>query len=661
MSNKAYYHAPISKFLNTTTEEIRGTITTSHTQSIEYNQTRAWMGQVENLQEQLSDFSDGYICFELLIPRMGKRADVVLLYQGIVFVLEYKVGEKNYKPMDSRQALGYAMDLKHFHSASHERVIIPILVATKAKNADIDVIKHESGVSDVICSNGQNLAQIIKACTTAFNTKKFCYTDWLNAPYRPTPTIIEAAKALYAKHDVRDISRNDAGAVNLATTSKQIQEIITISRKKKQKSICFVTGVPGAGKTLVGLNIATTHPDGDVDHAVFLSGNGPLVAVLQEALARDSKLRNKRIKKDDAKREARAAIQNIHHFRDQALTDFGAPPENVVIFDEAQRAWDLKKTEDFMIRKRQRETWSQSEPEFLISIMDRHEEWCVIIALIGGGQEINTGEAGLQGWLSALENSFNDWQVYYSNELRQPEYAGNGVKLEYLEKSDQALSLKNLHLATSMRSFRAEKLSNFVHYVIGNDAKKASENAAFLVEKFPLFVTRNLQSAKSWVRSQTRGTERSGVMTSSSAVRLKAEGIYFPDSEKFKPENWFLNSADDVRSSNYLEDVASEFVVQGLELDWCLVGWDSDFRYQTGAFQHLVFNVTTSKWRPLKTAEEKQHLENAYRVLLTRARQGMVIFVPHGDIEDETRKPEFYNQTYSYLLSCGMKPLDENY
>ena len=653
MSGKAYYHSSISQFLKASTEEIRGTISTVHTQAIEHNQTRAWIGQVENLQEQLQSFDDAYICFELLIPRMGKRADVVLLYKGLIFILEYKVGERKYQSSDVRQTLGYALDLKHFHSSSHHRVIIPILVATKAGETAIQLIEGESRVVEVICSNGNNLTTIISHCTSYFNKESLLdYAGWLEASYRPTPTIIEAAKALYANHDVQDISRSDAGAINLADTSKQLQQIITSSRHLGEKAICFVTGVPGAGKTLVGLNIATNHANGDGDLAVFLSGNGPLVAVLQEALAQDNKKRNG-VKVDDARREAKAAIQNIHHFRDDSLKSSKVPAENVVIFDEAQRAWGLDATRKFMENKRQQSSWHQSEPEFLISVMDRHSDWCVIIALIGGGQEINRGEAGLQGWVEALERSFNNWKIYYSEQLKQSEYAGSIDNLMFLEHTVRASSLKSLHLSTSIRSFRAEKLSHFVHHVIGNQPEKACLIAKELSPKYPIYVTRDLRNAKQWIKQHTRGTESSGLIASSGAKRLKAEGMFVH--QEIDPKHWFLNEPDDVRSSNFLEDTASEFVVQGLELDWCLIGWDADYQYQDKAFQHWKFSGT--KWQKRNKKEEQQYLGNVYRVLLTRARQGMVIFVPHGDKQDETRKPEFYDQTYNYLLNCGMTVL----
>ena len=654
MSNKAYFHSTIPEFLTSTSESIRGKITNSHTQSIEFQQTRAWQGQVTNLQEQLNDFDDGYVCFELLIPRMGKRADTVILLEGIVFVLEYKVGESKFKPADERQALGYAMDLKHFHSASHDLLIVPILIATNAKYIAPEISEHQSGVSDPICSNGANLKEIILKCSDIFEKQdSFDFNEWLAAPYKPTPTIIEAAKALYSNHDVADISRSDAGAENLSKTSIELQTIISKARLNNQKIICFVTGVPGAGKTLVGLNIATNHANGDDDFAVFLSGNGPLVSVLQEALAKDSTKRNKTIRIADARREAKASIQNIHHFRDEALKNDKAPIENVVIFDEAQRAWNLKQTKKFMIDKKQESTWEQSEPEFLISIMDRHEDWCVVIALIGGGQEINTGEIGLQGWLSALEDSFKDWKIYYSEQLSQKEYAGDGVNINQLKSSSRAISMNSLHLSTSMRSFRAEKLSHFIHYLVGGMSLLAKEEAKELHENFPLLITRDLNKAKRWIKKQCRGTESSGVIASSGAKRLKAKGLFIQ--KEIDSKLWFLNEPDDVRSSNFLEDVASEFVVQGLELDWCLVGWDADYRYINDSFQHWSFKGT--KWQSKRKEEEQRYLKNVYRVLLTRARQGMVIYIPKGDLEDKTRLPEFYDGTYSYLKNCGMKEL----
>ncbi len=408
--------------------------------------------------------------------------------------------------------------------------------------------------------------------------------------------------------------------------------------------------MPGAGKTLVGLNIANTHsnPD-DNEYSVFLSGNGPLVTVLQEALAID-KANRTGITKAAARRETSQFIQNIHRFRDDALGG-DLPPEKVAIFDEAQRAWDSEQASRFMQKKRNQPDFNKSEPEFLIEVMDHHEDWAVIIALIGGGQEINTGEAGLTGWLSALNEHFPHWQVYCSEQLLQGEYISDNMTTESLSHVHK---LPSLHLATSMRSFRAEKLSSFVHYVIAGDPAKASQLSVDLHQQYPLLITRDLAKAKQWVKNQARATESAGLLASSNGIRLKAEGIFVKN--KFDPTSWFLSPHNDIRSCHFLEDVATEFDVQGLELDWCLVGWDADYRHNGKHFEHWRFKGT--RWEQRKKEDDRKFLENAYRVLLTRARQGMIIFIPEGDDNDITRPKDFYSHTYQYLQACGFKVLD---
>lgn len=657
MSSRAYYSATLSEFLNTSSSTIRGDIGKYHSQDIVHQQTSAWDEQVKILQDQLKDIDKAYICFELLIPRMGKRADVVLLIDGIIFVLEFKVGESHYKQTDLRQAQGYALDLSCFHEASHNRVIIPVLICSKAPSVKFYLEKDYVGVTETIKTNGDSLAAILKSCLINYaSQEKINPLDWLRSQYKPTPTIIEAAQALYNNHDVKDIARSDADAVNLAETAGRLNAIIHQARISKQKTICFVTGVPGAGKTLVGLQIATTHNSSkDKEHAVFLSGNGPLVDVLREALARDRSkavkgANERREKISDARRETSSFIQNIHHFRDDALKDkTRAPIERVVIFDEAQRAWNQQKATDFMQKKRNQEDFYQSEPEFLISVMDRHKDWCVIIALIGGGQEINNGEAGLNGWFSALNNNFNDWKIYYSEKLKQKEYAGGNVDIKLLENTC-SFSEQCLHLSTSMRSFRAEKLSHFVHYLIHNQANEAKNEYQKIADKYPLFLTRDLSKAKIWIRNKTKGLETSGLIASSGAKRLKANGIFIDN--EIAAENWFLNDCDDVRSSHFLEDAATEFIVQGLELDWCLIGWDADYRHNGEMFEY--WNFKGSRWTRIKQEEKQRYLENAYRVLLTRARQGMIIYIPLGDDQDKTRSPKYYDKTYLYLQQCGL-------
>jgi hypothetical protein len=661
MSNRAYYSTTLCKFLTTTSDTIIGELARFHSQDLVHQQTGAWQVQIQILQNQLRELNDAFICFELLIPRMGKRADVVLIAGGIIFVFEFKVGESQYKPADVRQAQGYALDLSCFHEASHNRVIIPVLVSTKAKPINFSPDKNNLGVIETVTANSENLASIINSCLQTYaSEQQINPLDWLTSQYKPTPTIIEAAQALYNNHDVKDIARSDADAVNLAETADRLNEIIHNSRLLKQKTICFVTGVPGAGKTLVGLQIATTHNNPqDEEHAVFLSGNGPLVDVLREALARDRNKsqkvpnNNKLQSISDARRETASFIQNIHHFRDEALKDKSRPPiERVVIFDEAQRAWNQQKASDFMQKKRNQGDFDQSEPEFLISVMDRHNDWCVIIALIGGGQEINNGEAGLNGWFSALNKEFKGWTVFYSDKLKQKEYAGSDVDINLLEKT-RSYSEHCLHLSTSMRSFRADKLSHFVHYLIHNQANNAKDEYQKIADKYPLFITRDLSQAKTWVKNKVKGLESSGLIASSGAKRLKANGI-FVDSD-ITAENWFLNDFDDVRSSHFLEDTATEFLVQGLELDWCIVAWDADYRHTGEIFEHWSFKG--SRWMRVKQDDKQRYLENAYRVLLTRARQGMIIYIPLGDDHDKTRSSDFYDKTYLYLQECGLTEL----
>ncbi len=652
MSNRAYYAASIQDFLLTSSDEIVGKITSQHAQDLVHLQANAWVSQIEILKRTLQKLQTGYVFFEMLIPRMGRRADVVYIADGIVFVLEFKVGETEYKAHDLRQAESYAMDLSCFHETSHDQLIFPILVATNAPDEILDYKKQATGVFPPIKANAANLTKILSQILETYkSTIVIEPTTWINGRYKPTPTIIEAAQALYAKHNVNDIARSDADAVNLAETVGRINEIIHQSRIQKQKSICFVTGVPGAGKTLVGLNIAAMHNNPqDEEHAVFLSGNGPLVDVLREALAKDSKSRNADISIADARRETESVIQNIHHFRDEYLRDSNRPPvDKIVIFDEAQRAWDVEKTSKFMRQKRNQADFNQSEPDFLVSVMDRHDEWCVVIALIGGGQEINDGEAGLNGWFSALEKNYSEWHIYYSDKLKQKEYAGQNVELSLL-KETKSYSETSLHLATSMRSFRADKLSHFVHYLIHNQASEAFAIYQKIKADYPIFVTRDLSKAKAWIKAKKRGLESCGLIASSGAKRLKAEGVFV--NNEVDAAHWFLNSQDDVRSCHFLEDAGTEFLVQGLELDWCLIAWDADYRYKNNAFEHWSFKG--SKWMHVHNESQQRYLENSYRVLLTRARQGMVIFVPLGDMQDATRTPAFYADTYEYLKNCGI-------
>jgi hypothetical protein len=655
---RAWYGASIAEFLAADDAGVLGQLTTNCDFALIPTQRDAWIAQIQILRSQLAGMS-GSVFFEFNIPRMGRRVDVILVIGPVVFALEFKVGERAFDRVAIDQVWDYALDLKNFHEASHDVSIVPILVVTEAAApAQLRFEPDADKVFRPVLTNAAGLQSAIDSGVTAATGSALDAQAWARASYRPTPTIVEAARALYAQHSVEAIARFDAGAQNLNVTSRRIDELVEEARAKRQKFICFVTGVPGAGKTLVGLNVATQRRDaGQLTHAVFLSGNGPLVAVLREALTRDEftrrKQRGEKVRKGKIGESVKAFIQNVHHFRDDGLIDSGPPAEHVVIFDEAQRAWNLKQTAKFMLRKKKRAGFAQSEPEFLISYMDRHADWAVIVCLVGGGQEINTGEAGIEAWLNAAHKSFEHWQLFVSSRLTDSEYAA-GRALELVRDGGKTSFDDSLHLAVSMRSFRAENVSAFVKALLDCDQRQARESFTQLANRYPVAVTRNLAAAKDWIRARARGSERFGLVASSKAMRLKPHAIDIRVA--VDPVHYFLNERDDTRSSYYLEDAATEFQVQGLELDWVCVTWDADFRFNGSGWNYHDFRG--DRWCNIANPDNRVYLRNAYRVLLTRARQGMVVLVPPGDATDPTRSPAFYDSTYDYLRDLGIPKID---
>ncbi|MBI5891627.1 MAG: DUF2075 domain-containing protein [Nitrosomonadales bacterium] len=652
---RAYYSAPISDFLHASNEEIVGALSLNNDFVLIQTQRDAWVAQIEILRIVLANH-EGSIYFEYSIPRMGRRIDVVLLIGPVIFVLEFKVGEKTHTTYAFDQVFDYALDLKNFHESSHEQFIAPVLVATEAgpQPLKITFTPRNDKLLVPIKTNKEQLSDAIDEILNYVGAGIIDACEWNAGRYCPTPTIIEAAMALYNNHSVAEITRSDAGATNLRLTSSTISEVVNLSKERALKSLCFVTGVPGAGKTLVGLDVANKHSEAKDDlYSVYLSGNGPLVTILCEALARDkvsrSKNRGNRVRIGEARSSVKAFIQNVHQFRDECLRDISeAPIEHVAIFDEAQRAWNMEQTSSFMKRKRNHPNFSQSEPEYLISCMDRHKDWAVIVCLVGGGQEINTGEAGIGEWISSITRSFPDWRVYVSSRLTDSEYQA-GEALELLKTHANVTYLDELHLGVSMRSFRAEDVSLLVKQMLDLEVDSAKRTYEKIKDRYPIVITRDLAKAKSWLKRHARGSERYGIVVSSQADRLKPHAIDVKS--PMDPVNWFLNEKDDVRSSYYLEDVATEFHVQGLELDWTCVTWDADFRHTKNGWSHHSFRGTD--WNRINKDERKQYLKNAYRVLLTRARQGMVLVVPNGDTEDQTRTPQYYDGTYSYLREIG--------
>jgi hypothetical protein len=654
---KYLYQAPIQTFFAHSDEYVLGKILSAYSnQNLAVQQSYAWQTQLPLLRLSLSALGSGHLFLEFSIPRMGKRADAVLFIDGRIIVLEFKMGEKSYLNSALEQVEDYALDLKNFHEGSHFLPIVPILIATEGESRPSILSSHDDNVYRPLSCNGDNLKETLDLVIQSVDQSiQFQPLEWAETRYKPTPTIIQAAQALYEKHSVADISRSEAGAINLAETSDCINQIICDTDEQNEKSVIFLTGVPGAGKTLAGLNIATQNMAIGEDHSVFLSGNGPLVEVLREALAENLATAHgtqRRRNIGEARRRTKTFIQNIHHFRDFYLDDLSAPADKVVVFDEAQRAWTKEELSRFMRQKKGRPNFDVSEPHFLLDVMNRHES-CTIVCLVGGGQEINRGEAGIDEWVESIRTSFPNWRVYYSAAIiNEPVYLRSTANKEWI--LDQARERDALHLKVSVRSFRSEKLASFVEAIINNRPSDARRLYLELSSQgYPIVVSRSLEQAKKWLRTKARGSERYGLVATSGAQRLKKFGIWVKS--KIGAADWFLKPADDIRSSLFLEETATEFDIQGLELDWLTMCWDADFFYSGDGWKLRKFKGTV--WEQISDETTRRYLVNAYRVLLTRARQGMVIFVPEGDSADRTRLPELYDGTYQYLIGIGMEEL----
>lgn len=655
------YGRALSDFLAADITAVLGELTQRSAFDVDQTQVAAWRGSIESLRDALAAWvADGYVFLEFDVPRLGRRIDAVLVLRHAVFVIEFKVGANAFLAADLDQVVDYALDLKHFHEASHDVPLVPILVATGARAVTVQAAM-DGAVPNLLLPmrcTPETLGQGIALALELAEGSAIDAETWVRGRYKPTPTIVEAAMALYARHDVADISRNDAA--NLGKTSGVVNALIAHAREEGRKAICFVTGVPGAGKTLVGLDVATQSTDAEAElHAVYLSGNGPLVRVLQEALARDRKRREEEEGRSlgigEARRQVRSFIQSVHHFRDEGLADPAPPIDHVAIFDEAQRAWNRAQTAAFMQRKRGQAGFDLSEPEFLISCLDRHPTWAVVVCLVGNGQEINTGEAGIAEWLSSVERRFPAWEVYLSPELGQGDAIVAALKAQ-VQARNKLHETPSLHLSTSVRSFRSERYSEFVNRLLDLDVDGAKALLPEATARFPLRVTRDLAAAKAWLRARARGSERYGIVVSSEAQRLRPHAIDVR--VKVDPVHWFLAGKDDTRSSYYLEDVATEFQVQGLELDWTCVVWDGDLRHAGDAWTHHSF--VGDRWTKVHKVDRRAYLVNAYRVLLTRARQGTVIVVPEGYEADPTRAPAFYDPIYQYLRDVGVSEISDS-
>ncbi len=624
------------------------------------DQTLTWERDLRHLRSVLEECvrtspsaADWGLLMEFSIPLKEARIDVVLLVRSWIILLEAKSGEVD--SAAKKQAEQYGLLLHYFHKASDQRHILPVAVSTQAAEESPTEWRQQGmfpqlasyWVKPVLACKWEVLARLLLSCEDASEPQVSCQ-EWNNSPYFPVPSIIEAALELRSGLSIAEIAHSEAAEHEIQHVRDTIQNCLRAARDEGQHAICFLTGVPGSGKTLVGLSLAHLS-ENKTDAVHFMSGNGPLVKVMQHLLTREGMRKGAR--KEDAEREAKTLLGNIHVFaRYHEEDNRGAPSNHAIVFDEAQRAWNSAQNN----KKFQRD---YSEPAMLLRIMERHPDWAFVVALVGGGQEINDGEAGLEEWGRALAERATPWKVYASPEVMTggPSTAGHrlfedGAGLATLELSDA------LHLRTSNRSLRGERIARWVDLVLQGEATAAAElNVA---ESFPIFLSRNLEQTRAFLRQQTRGEGRCGLIGSSGATRLRAEGLE-PSSTfhaDYAWQHWYLADRADIRSSYQCEVFATEFEVQGLELDWIGVCWGGDFIWDGSAGWRLraLRYGSRCRWNELRNSEKRRFKSNAYRVLLTRARQGMVLFIPRGSAEDSTCALEEFEQTANFLLRCGV-------
>ena len=654
-NGRAYYCNSISGFIKDLSTSIVGQLVRKSFE-INKDQSNAWEKQINALQSKLqSSGLEGDIIFEYDIVRLGKRIDVILLISNIVFSLEFKNGKHVFTSQDAQQAEDYAIDIKNFHKESEDLYVCPILIATEA--TPYPKVQNTNCYPDKqIFLQRENIDTLIpkikKIVELYGENKEIDFEKWFNSSYYPTPTIISAAIEAYNSHQLSEIANSEAGQENIDICEDKIYNVISYARENMKKCICFVTGVPGAGKTLVGLDVVAKSLDNkERGLSVYLSGNGPLVEVLREALKRSVK--EKMQYNRDTEAAINTLIQSSFAFKKDNSMHQNPTAEKILIFDEAQRVWNKEK----MTSKHNDPNMAVSEPHLLYNIMDRHNDWAVIICLVGLGQDIYDGEVGINEWFRSGIEDFKEWEMFYSAEIFN-QVEDKTIDRVMIENCNRCHQIDELYLKNSIRSFRADSQCQFVDALLDNNSDQAFKLYKMISGKYPIYITRDYNKAQTWVKNQVRGSQRCGVMACSSAQRLKPNGIYVLNDIDVK--NWFLAPSNDLRSSNMLEIVASEFKVQGLEIDWGLICWDADLRRSINSNDWDFYAFRGTRWNKRNKYEQKRYLINSYRVLLTRARQGMIIYVPIGvnpEI-DSTRDYRFYDEIYKYLLSCGIKELN---
>lgn len=700
-------------------------------------QTAAWENQRQNLQSALKE-KQGRIIFEYGISGFPKVIDVVLLMRGIIFVLEYKNWNNQAEKADLSQTNDYALRLKYFHDKSNDYPIVPILVATDADDNDVAYnLKAIDDVYETAISNSKRLRDVIDYYEKEIgkNIDPSWEKEWEKGIYKASPTIIQAAIQVWNKQNVQGLSKEDgiSDPDTRVEAEDYILEIIRNAEKNKKKAIVFVTGVPGAGKTLVGLNVSVRAQEYG---ASMLSGNGPLVEVLTAALRRNldkqykdnkltqkvkdqyEKIKSKKTQKDKDqikdKLSVEAILRGVYSYKTEIIEKrlnwqnkpycLKSKPcsQHVVIYDESQRAWTLEKMlipgqhgkKDW---QKEEAGWEFSEPGILLWDMNQLD-WGVFICLVGGGQEIHNGEAGICEWLYTLTcqnpniGNYDQWEIHIAKDLKGPQYnqkdtRGKSIFDYYDELRDRITEDGRLHLKKGQRTTRSGEVAPFIDKLIEGKATANMYNS--FKSYFPIYLTQDVQVAKTKLRelqskhqALTEEGARIGMLMSSHGKRLRPLGFVDHKETEFlsKTSGWFLDSKEkNIDSSDFLEVALSEFFVQGLELDFCTVLWDADFRYNLKGKKWHYFNFNKHDWTeivdkdPNRCRKEKNrqetiegnkknelsrfYMRNAYRVLLTRARYGMVICVPKGDPDDDTRKESFYDGTYKYLESLGFETI----
>jgi hypothetical protein len=668
---RTYYESSIEEFVSYKHPgDIVEFLTESDETSDEYElhlQKNAWINQIKILQSYLRD-KKGYIIFEYVLSRVNMRIDVVLLMNDIVYSLEFKNNETDFLPSDIDQADGYGYALKNFYEANRDKYVVPILIATKAPDsecsdgADLGIDK----LFTLFKANTNKMEQYIDLIRSKYGsdiiTTEKEFEEWVNSPFKPNPTIIQSARSIYMNNQVDDFFRFDAGEENLKVTERTVEDIVKIAKKDKKKIICFVSGVPGAGKTLVGLDLAgktRNKAEADMPDAVFFSGNGPLINVLTEALGRDAYRQNpaKYKSKNQAVVNVKSFIQDLHAFKLEFVSSKHKKiDENVLIFDEAQRVWDEEKlTSWFTEKKVNSKFYGISEADLLLDIF-KEKEWGVIVALVGLGQDIHVGENGLDVWFKSLLEKHKDWDIRLSNEIF--EQSADNIKnfAKTMMNLPRVKDCPGLYLRTSIRSPRAKNLSEFAEALLNNQPDKARAAIAKFND-YPICITRDLRLAESFLLTNTKRKERCGKLISSNGRQLKNESHHFNEINKYHFSDWMLDESGS-DSSNSLIYATTEFNIQGLEIDWSLLGWDMDMYYHNGQW-HTQRMYTPKKMR-ISDDALKKHILNSYRVLLTRARKGIVIYIPKkNEYPDKYAMNKYYDSTYEYLKSCGIKDMIE--